>query len=156
LAAKGYIYYSTVPIQGLDGPISGENPAVHAYDLKERKDKTVIENVQRFAVSYDGSKLLYEADGGGPGGGAHSYGIIDAKPGDSPKKTSDGALSLASMRMEVDPPQEWKEIFNEVWRQERDYFFQASMNGVDWPKMHDKYAQLLPYVGDRYSLTYIL
>ncbi len=47
-------------------------------------------------------------------------------------------------------------MFNEVWRQERDYFYDASMNGVDWQKMHDKYAQLLPYVADRYSLTYIL
>ena len=47
-------------------------------------------------------------------------------------------------------------MFNEVWRQERDYFYEASMNGVDWEKMRDKYAQLLPYVADRYSLTYIL
>ena len=47
-------------------------------------------------------------------------------------------------------------MFNEVWRQERDYFYEASMNGVDWQKEHDKYAQLLPYVADRYSLTYIL
>jgi hypothetical protein len=60
------------------------------------------------------------------------------------------------MRTEVDPPQEWKEIFNEVWRQERDYFFEPSMNGVDWPKIRDQYAQLLPYVADRYSLTYIM
>ncbi|MGB7641301.1 MAG: PDZ domain-containing protein, partial [Terriglobales bacterium] len=56
----------------------------------------------------------------------------------------------------VDPPQEWKEIYNEVWRQERDYFFEPSMNGVDWQKVHDQYAQLLPYVADRYSLTYIM
>ena len=44
------------------------------------------------------------------------------------------------MRAEIDPPQEWKQIFNEVWRQERDYFFEAAMNGVDWQKIHDKYA----------------
>ncbi len=60
------------------------------------------------------------------------------------------------MRAEVDPPQEWKQIFNEVWRQERDYFFEPSMNGVDWEKLREKYSQLLPYVSDRYSLTYIL
>ena len=151
-AAKGYIYYSTTAIQGLSGPIPGESSALHAYDLKERKEKTLIEGVERFAVSFDGSKVLYEGDGG-PGG--HSYGIIDAKP-DGPKKAGEGALSLSSMRVEVDPPQEWKQVFEEVWRQERDYFFEAAMNGVDWQKMHDKYAQLLPYVADRYSLTYIL
>ena len=136
LAAKGFIYYSTTAIQGLNGPIGGESSAVHVYDLKERKDKTLIESVERFALSFDGSKLLYEATGGPDG---HTYGIIDAKPGDQPKKTSDGALALAGMRMQVDPPQEWKQIFNEVWRQERDYFFEAAMNGVDWAKTREKY-----------------
>ena len=151
-AAKGYVYYSTAPIQGLSGPIPGESSAVHAYDFKERKNKTVIEDVERYALSFDGSKLLYQT----AGEGEKKYGIIDAKPGDSPKKTSDGALNLAGMRAEVDPPQEWKNVFNEVWRQERDYFFEAAMNGVDWEKERDKYAQLLPYVADRYSLTYVL
>lgn len=151
-AAKGYIYYATAPVQGLSGPIPGETSAVHAYDLKDRKDKVLIEGVERFAVSFDGSKLLYEAGTGRD----KSYGIIDAKPGDNPKKVGDGALNLSSMRAEVDPTQEWKQMFNEVWRQERDYFFEPSMNGVDWAKLRDKYAQLLPYAADRYSLTYIL
>jgi tricorn protease len=58
--------------------------------------------------------------------------------------------------MEVDLHAEWKQIFNEVWRQERDYFYESAMNGVDWKAQHDKYAQLLPYVEDRFSLTYIM
>ena len=150
-ASKDAIYYSTVPIQGLSGPIPGETPAIHAYDLKERKDKVLLEGADRFALSWDGTKLLYSATDGGP-----KYGIIDAKPPDTPKKVGDGALNLAGMRVLVDPPQEWREIFNEVWRQERDYFFEASMNGVDWQKIRDKYEQLLPYVGDRYSLTFVM
>ncbi len=152
-AGKGFLYYSTAPIQGLSGPIAGETSAVRVYDLKERKESTLIENVQRFALSFDGSKVLYEGEGGR---GGHTYGIIDAKPAGGPKKVGDGALNLGGMKAEIDPPQEWKDVFNEVWRQERDYFYSSSMNGVDWQKMHDKYAQLLPYVADRYSLTYIL
>jgi len=152
LAAKGFIYYSTTPVQGLSGPLPGESPAIRVYDLKERKDKVFLEGAQRFALSFDGSKLLYEAEGGRDG---HSYGIVDAKP-DGPKKVGDGALNLGGMRAQINPPEEWKQIFNEVWRQERDYFYEASMNGVDWEKMRDKYAQLLPYVADRYSLTYIM
>ncbi len=150
-ASKDAIYYSTGPIQGLSGPLPGENPAIHAYDLKERKDKVLLDGADHFALSHDGSKLLYRVDGeSGP------VGIIDAKPPDSPHKVGEGALKLDGMRVEVDPPQEWKEIFNEVWRQERDYFFEPAMNGVDWPKIKDKYAQLLPYVADRYTLTYIM
>ena len=145
---KGYIYYSSSPVQGLSGPLPGESTEVHAYDLKERKDKVLISEVDRFTISFDGSKIIYQ-------GPDRSYGIIDAKP-DSQKKPGDGKLNLSGMRAEIDPPQEWKQMFNEVWRQERDYFFEASMNGVDWQKERDKYAQLLPYVADRFSLTYIL
>jgi tricorn protease len=149
-ASKDAIYYSTSPIQGLSGPLPGESSAIHAYDLKERKDKVLLDGADRFALSHDGSKLLYRAEGEGPAG------IIDAKPPDAPHKVGDGVLKLDSMRVEIDPPQEWKEMFNEVWRQERDYFFEPSMNGVDWQKIKDQYAQLLPSVGDRYSLTYIM
>jgi len=152
-AGKGFLYYSTTPIQGLDGPVPGEASAVHTYDLKERKEQTLINGVERYALSFDGNKLLYEAEGGPSG---HTYGIIDAKPSDQPKKVGDNALNLNGMRAEIDPPAEWKQMFNEVWRQERDYFYEPEMNGVDWQKMHDKYAELLPYVADRYSLTYIM
>lgn len=153
--AKGFVYYSTAPMQGLSGPISGESSAVHAYDIKERKEKTLIENVERFALSFDGTKLLYESGDGG-GNAPHTYGIIDAKPAGEAKKVGDGALSLNGMRAEIDPPAEWRQMFDEVWRQERDYFYEKAMNGVDWEAMRKKYAQLLPYVADRYSLTYIL
>ena len=162
-ASKDAIYYSTSPIQGLSGPIPGENRAIHAYDLKERKDRVLLDGADHFALSNDGSKLLYRAEGEGPVGiidakpaaSAHKDGD-DTKPPDAQHKVGDGALKLDGMRVEVDPAQEWKEIFNEVWRQERDYFFEASMNGVDWQKIKDQYAQLLPYVADRYSLTYIM
>jgi tricorn protease len=60
------------------------------------------------------------------------------------------------MRAEIDPLAEWKQMFNETYRQERDYFFEPAMNGVNWVKERDKYAQLLPYLGDRYDLTYVL
>jgi tricorn protease len=60
------------------------------------------------------------------------------------------------LRAEIDPPTEWKQIFNETWRMDRDYFFAASMNGVDWTAIREKYAALLPYAANRYDLTYIL
>jgi tricorn protease len=152
-AAKGFVYYSSQPVQGLSGPIPGEVSAIHGYDLKERKEKTVIEGIEHWWLSFDGSKLLYETKGGPEG---NHYGIIDAKPGDAPKKAGEGALNLSGVRAEIDPPAEWKQIFNEVWRQERDYFFEASMNGVNWEAVRDKYAPLVPYAANRYDLTYIM
>ena len=172
-AAKGVIFYVVCSrSKGLSGPLPGEPPAIHAYDLKDRKDHVFLEGADQYALSFDGKKLLYgtpKRRGGGEGGEPveHNYGIVDAKvpeSDDSRKKASlkplahagDGALKLDAMRMEIDPPAEWKQIFNEVWRQERDYFFERSMNGVNWQQEHEKYAQLLPYVADRLSLTYVL
>ncbi|HKH98006.1 MAG TPA: PDZ domain-containing protein [Candidatus Sulfotelmatobacter sp.] len=146
-AAKGFLYYSTQPVQGLSGPLPGEEPAIHAFDMKERKEKTLIEGIQKWAISFDGSKILYQAK--------ETYGIIDAKA-EPPKKAGEGALNLGNMKAEVDPPAEWQQIFNEVWRQERDYFFEASMNGVDWEGVRQKYAPLVPYAANRYDLTYIM
>jgi tricorn protease len=146
-AAKGFLYYSSQPVQGLSGPIPGEESALHAYDLKERKEKTLIEGIDRWTISFDGTKILYQAK--------DAYGIIDAKQ-ETPKKPGEGALNLAGLRAEIDPPAEWKQIFNEVWRQERDYFFEASMNGVNWEAVRDKYAPLVPYAANRYDLTYIM
>src|SRR5208337_3959577 len=115
-----------------------------------------------FTLSFDGSKLLYAGSGGGDAGDegagprSQTFGIIDAKPSGSPHKVGDGALNLSSLQMLIDPRAEWKQMFNEAWRQERDFFFEASMNGVDWPKERDRYAPLLPDVADRYDLTYLI
>jgi len=146
-SSKGFLYYSTQGVQGLSGPLPGEDPALHVYDLKERKERTLIEGVQHWVISFDGSKILYQAGG--------TYGIIDAKS-DSQKKAGDGAINVAGMNAEVDPVAEYKQIFNEVWRQERDYFFEAAMNGVDWDGVRKKYEPLVPYAANRYDLTYIL
>jgi tricorn protease len=159
-AAKGFVYYETPPVTGLSGPLPGERPSLHVFDMKERKDSILIAEADAFALSFDGKKLLYsvpKGEGGDEETPEHSYGIIDAAPAPSgPHKPGDGELDLSGMRAEIDPRAEWTQIFYEVYRQERDYFFEPSMNGVEWTKERDKYAQLLPHVADRYSLTYIL
>jgi len=162
-ASDGFVYYAVTPVTGLSGPLPDEAPAIHAYDMKEQKDSVLIMPATNFALSFDGKKLLYSAPRAPSAGGEESipglqaYGIIDAKPsGKEPYKPGEGALNVASLRMEVNPRAEWNQIFNEVWRQQRDYFFEASMNGVDWEKERERYAPLLPHVADRYDLTYVL
>jgi tricorn protease len=164
-ASKGFVFYLTTPIIGLSGALSGETPALHIFDLKERKDAVLVNGATGFALSFDGKKVLYTSPEGGVidvgvytfGQRTNTYGILDATPPTTgAHKAGDGALSLDNLQAEIDPRAEWKEMFDEVYRQERDYFFEPSMNGVDWIKERDKYAQLLPYVADRYDLTYIL
>ncbi len=160
-ASKEAVFYASLPIFGLSGPLPGEQPAIHIFEMKERKDQVLIEGAQDFALSFDGTKLLYRAQAAPPGEErppqAATYGIIEAKaPAGGPHKVGDGALNLSALRLEVDPRAEWKQIFNEVWRQERDYFYEPSMNGVNWERGRQRYAVLLPYVNDRYDLTYVL
>jgi tricorn protease len=162
-AGKNGVYYSTSPVSGLSGPLPDEHPAIHVYDLKARKEAVLLNGAASFALSFDGSKLLYSGSPSGeaevadtPGPRDQTFGIIDAKPPDSPHKMGDGALNLSSMKMQIDPRAEWKQMFDEAWRQERDFFFEASMNGVDWARERDLYAPLLPDVADRYDLTYLI
>jgi len=159
-ASKGYVFYVTTPIFGLSGPLAGEGFALHIFDMAKRKDSVLIDGATAYALSFDGKKLLYAAPPSGPppsdGHPVQTYGIVDATPPPAPHHVGEGALNLSGMEAEVDPRAEWKQIFYEVYRQERDYFFEPSMNGVDWKAERDKYAQLLPYVADRYDLNYIL
>ncbi len=58
--------------------------------------------------------------------------------------------------MYLDPKEEFKQIFNEGWRNQRDYLYVPNMHGTDWPKMKEMYGQMLPYVMHRADLNYLL
>jgi tricorn protease len=145
---KDKVYYYTTPDQTFEGPLPGDKPALHVYDLKERKDATVIEGLSSYALSADGKKVLYKLE--------KDFLIADAvadaaKAKDGPKK-----LDLSHMRVLVNPPAEWAEMFNSAWRLERDFFYSSKMNGVDWPAVRASYAKLLPLVGSRGDLNYVI
>ncbi len=117
---------------------------IHAFDIKERKDKTVAENVDNAALSDDGEKLLVQSE--------KSYKVY-AVNGDA--KDAKG-ISTAGLALTREPRAEFAEIFREVWRRYRDYFYAANMNGYDWKALRTKYEPLLQYVGDRSDLNYLL
>ncbi len=165
LASKDAVFYVSQPVAGLSGPLPGEKPELAGYDLKERKSGTVVPGATGFALSFDGKKILYEARKSEPGQDdaeafgpqEHTYGIVDAKlPDKEPHKAGDGALDVSNLRAEIDPRAEWLEMFNEAWRQERNYFFEKAMNGVDWEAQRQKYLPLVAHAGSRYDLTYII
>jgi len=68
----------------------------------------------------------------------------------------DESVDLSDMKVWVDYRQEWKQIYDESWRQMRDFFYVENMHGVDWEAMHKKYDVLIPYVKHRADLTYII
>ncbi|MBN1361048.1 MAG: PD40 domain-containing protein [Sedimentisphaerales bacterium] len=140
---KDKLLFLRQPAAGAGG--GGPSGTLRYYDLKEREEKTVIEKIDSFDVSADGKKVLYKS--------RSTYGIVDL--GEN-KKVGDGKIASDDLKAWIDPPQEWRQIFVEAWRIQRDFFYDPNMHGVDWLAMRERYAALLPYVVDREDLNYII
>jgi tricorn protease len=145
---KDKIIYLTQPIGLIDGTLKGEKSALHLYDLKKRKDSVVTEDVDAYSLSLDGEKVLIRHD--------KDYTVLETKTDATKDEDSVKKLDLAHMRELVDPAQEWTEMYNNAWRLERDLFVSPVMNGVDWKNVHDSYARLLPQLGSREDLNYLI
>ncbi len=127
------------------GRASDRTPALKLFAFKDRKVTTLIENVGGWALSADGSKLVVSSGG--------QYAVYDASPsGASSKK----AVSTAGLMVDREPTQEWNQIFHEVWRRYRDYFYVANMHGFDWDAIGKRYEGWLPFVAHRSDLNYII
>lgn len=114
---------------------------VYLLDKKEEKELGSF----TFSISSNNKKMLvHEKD---------KWGVIDL-PTDQVKLTE--TIDVSKMEAWVDYAQEWKQIYDESWRQMRDFFYVENMHGVDWKAMHDKYAPLVPFVRHRDDLTYII
>jgi tricorn protease len=144
-AAKDRLFYLAAPVRALTGPPAGAKPRLVMYDLDKRKEQTILDPVDNYDLSPDGSRIVYRSE--------KTYGIVDAKEG---AKVGDGKLDLSDLRMELDPEAEWRQIFAEAWRLERDFFYLPDMGKIDWPQMKRRYEPLLPYVSHRADLTYVI
>lgn len=113
--------------------ITNENPEL----------KTVTADIRRASMSQDSKKLLIHK--------GDSLCIVDANPGnaDLDKK----AVPLGAWSMSVTPREEWRQMFVEAWRLERDYFYDRNMHGVDWKAMLEKYRPLVDRVTTRGELS---
>jgi tricorn protease len=139
-AVKGKLLYLEQPRTG-----SGdEQSSLKLYDFEERESETVIDGVDDFSLSADGSKVLVYARG--------SFAIIDPAPG----QKMETKPSLAGMRATVDPKAEWRQLFDDVWRIQRDLFYDPAMHGVDWDAMRARYGALIDDCVTRYDVNYVL
>jgi tricorn protease len=148
------LFYLTTPSDLIEGSLPGEKPALHVFDVKKRKDSTVVDGLSGYAISADGTRVLYKLE--------KKYLVADAKAG-APGAEKSGAgedgpktLDLSHMRARTEPRQEWREMFANTWRLERDFFFSTKMNGVDWLALRAQYEKLLPLVGSRTDLNYLI
>jgi tricorn protease len=155
----GTVFYLEASARGArGGPAGGGGATLQRYRLSERRAAQFVSGASTYDVSADGHKLVYRAGGGGGarGGGAPSgpsLFLVDADR--NPPQAGQGRLNV-TLRMYLDPKEEFKQIFNEGWRNERDYLYVPNMHGTDWVKDKQMYGQLLPYVMHRADLNYLL
>src|SRR5579871_234817 len=156
LDARGdNVYYQVGQPQTLDGPLPRTKSSLHIYNFEKRKDGTLVEDLDSYSLSYDGTKVMFKKSGDDSDDAGH-YAIADAKMPEDEKKPDAKSLDLSHMRTRVDPKQEWAEMFENAWRLERDLFVNSKMNGVNWQAVHDSYKRLLPLVGSREDLNYLI
>ena len=130
----------------------GDNPKfiLHKFDLKKRKLDKFLDEVSFFTLSHNGEKLLYRK--------ADDW-IMAAtdeppKPGGEPKP-GEGPLKLDELKVYVDPQKEWAQMYHEVWRIERDFFYDPHYHGLDLAAAERKYAPYMANLGSRQELNYI-
>ena len=114
-----------------------------SYDIKERKSELFLDNIAAYWMTYNGKKLLYRSANNG-------YAIVETK--EKPKPDHE-RLRLDKLDIYVDPRAEWRQMFNEVRRIQRDFFYDAGMHGADWEAVCAKYEPWLAHVGHRHDLN---
>ncbi|HLM55183.1 MAG TPA: PDZ domain-containing protein [Pyrinomonadaceae bacterium] len=130
---------------GASGPAGPTGFVVHKFDLEKRKLDKVTEGVTAFEVSANGEKMLFRV-------GSGNWTIAATA---QPLKPGEGVIKTADMEVYTDPKAEWRQMFDEVWRGERDFFYDPNTHGVDIAAMRKLYEPYLESVAHRADLTYL-
>jgi tricorn protease len=114
------------------------------FELKTRKTEKLVDGIQSFAISANGEKMLYQQD--------KKWFIA---PADKSLKPGEGELKTADMEVRVDPRAEWKQMYHEIWRIERDFFYDPHFHGLNLKAAEAAYEPFLASVTSRSDLDYL-
>lgn len=139
-SAKGKIIFMKYPNTGAP---SGQG-AIKYYDIEKREEKTILDAVDYYLLSANRQKMMVAKSG--------SFAVI--KPEENQK--FEKPLRIGEMQAMVDPQAEWKQIFMDAWRFERDYFYDADMHGVDWNQVKERYLKMLSGAMTREEANFVI
>ncbi len=122
---------------------SDKKPVVY-WDLKERELKTIVNNADNYLLSANNEKLLISDK--------QKLSIIEVKE----SQKVDKYVPLQEIEITVQPKVEWKQLFMDTWRFERDYFYDENMHGLDWKAMKSKYEKLIDQAVSREDVNFVL
>ncbi len=152
---KGSLYFLEIPSAARFG---GGAATLSRWTVEERKTEKLAEHVESFELSADGEKMLLSVghgpeggDAGPGGGGPPSWVIVPA----APVKPGEGSLNFGDLKVKVDPPAEWAQMYHEVWRIERAYFYDPHFHGTDTVADEKKFEPYVASMASRADLNYI-
>jgi tricorn protease len=144
VAKTGVIFIA----EGSGGLLGGGPMTIHKFELEKKKVEKVQENVTAFTLSANGEKMLV-----GTGfGGAMRFMIM---PTMTPAKPGEGLVRVNEMEVYVDPKAEWRQMYNEAWRIQRDFFYDPKLHGLDYEGSKKRYEAWLDGVAHREDLNYL-
>ena len=126
------------------GVFIGAGPVLSKFSIEGKKLEEFAKGYSDAYVSANGEKILLQS--------GTTYRVVSTAKSPS---ASEGNVAV-SLRMDLNRTEEWKQIFEDAWRYERDYFYDPNMHGRDWNEVHARYAPLVPYIKHRSDLTYVL
>ncbi|MBL8280025.1 MAG: PD40 domain-containing protein [Pelomonas sp.] len=145
VASDGALFYLQRPQPGASNePPQAERRAtaeLWRYDFEERKPKMLRTGIAEFSLSEDRKKLLLTLAGN------------RLEVGDANDKADAKAVDLSGLRARVDPKAEWKQIFDEAWWMEKEFFYDPAMHGLNWQAVYDRYLPRLAHVQRREDLN---
>jgi tricorn protease len=153
IPAKNYVAMSAGKeglLYILEGPdlfsrfFGGAGLTLHKFNLAERKFEKFLDNVNGFVVSANGEKILYNS--------GEKWVIASAT---GPTEPGKGTLKTEEMEVSVEPLVEWRQIYHEVWRLERDFFYAPNYHGLNLAAAEKKYAAYLDGIASREDLNYL-
>lgn len=139
-ASKDKIFYTRYANTG----DANSKPSVKYFDIEKKEEKAVINDVEGFSLSFDKQKMLINSMG--------KFAIINA----AENSTIDKTLPVEDLSMQLDPKTEWKQIFTDAWRMQRDYFYDAKMHGVNWDNVKTRYMKMLEGAVTREDVNFII
>jgi tricorn protease len=147
-AENQFYYLEAVQITDRPSGTPGPPPprfTLHRYDLVKRKDDTLIPRLNGYSISANHKKIMYVT--------SDSLYITALEERIEAGK---GKVNIDAIEVRVEPRAEWNQIFDEVWRINRDFFYDPTMHGVDWVAARKKYEAFLPHVSCRSDLNRIM
>jgi tricorn protease len=155
---KGKALFSTYPIEGARGRSRGDDdrPArgvLESYELETQKQERLVEGISDFSIGRDGKTLLYQA--------GDRLRVLKAgekapeRKDDKPGRES-GWIDLSRVKVSIQPAAEWKQMFQEAWRLQREQFWTEDLSGIDWDAVHRLYQPLVERVTTRSEFSDLL